>query len=1287
VDKQRILLNKTLVVFIMFLFPLTTINSESFMNIKNHQLEIVGDNAIINLNYENFDNFCLDKTYYLKNPCPLINSDDYDDAGYKKDTGNIIEDSLPIYPGEIIDNWPGRGRTGKLSSDDNEDWYLFSVCSGQDIIITMTPPNGHNYNIGLWDKNENERATSKNSGSATESITFESDKTSYWYLRIHYISGSGIGQYSFNVILSGQNDANSGTDAGDSFTSATSISFGSYDGYLDRNDEEDWYKFNINEGQNIHFILQVEKYALKSDFDIYLYKPNGTMVHSENYYYDDEIFYPMDTSGEWRIKIKIFPGYKDIQQPTDWEYFTYGSGAYKLHLNLASSVPDPPSPIPQPQISPIAQTFTIINDQDSNRDEYGYLAAIPACNFVENGERHISPIVYTGDLTTTNWFGTVDDTTGYLLEDWNTYLNNFGKTAVQYTVPVDPIKAAAEIATQNWDSSDLAVVAIDGSNYKDTITEVLSETKTLIRNSKIQTIPNQSFKLKKMGGSYLCPIFLSKKWGAINVSIYGPSIPGDDMFHIYPSLIQLYPKFMTLASDWWPRSSNVPRYDIYYPITIPGIWAAGVKAPLGEWDFIITKYECHRYKIKVDDPDSVLNVKITTTEPSDLVVFLIDPQGNIRAPDIPYWNGGPINSIHEWHGIDDEDSSTPCDPWRDWNPAPHTEFKAEVLHPEKGSWEAIVVPKNAKGSSSIKYIISGEIRKLNQKRVNAAISATNAAVIASQEHVPLLYVKEDDVPAETQNVFETLNIGKVIFVENNKIGNNVKNDLPTLEADLKSYQEIINHIKNYSSSENYITITSLKTGDGFYAPSAMLAAYHGSPVLRIGESAKKTVSSRLQNIIFRNDFINEIIDLIKKSLIILPATRDPGPCSWANRIDSWRLWEGDYYHGNRAPGHLPNHDEPFTKFSNLKLLIELIKYFFTRGNLGKLPPLGMDIDRYWNENMYNGIYNWIDSYGLDLPGKEAFVFVAPRKDIRLEIHSVMMGNNSYSGHIPGETPSYTSNIIVRNILYPAIIYANPNRDVTSTQFMNFPDGESWTTNDGDQQRVESSRVIKNVFMSFERIYDGHCLWDAHLKRLNEGASIMFYLGHGTGGSGISAQYVQTENCSYPDQIWPDAWRGYMYDDWETARDDGFRWYNPQSPNLYDFIHYKWVDQLLDNLMSNAIFYSSCSTGQYSGPLVYLDHGAVLWYGNAGSGLSAQEELKNDCFFIDAMINGKSIGEAYSKYVWLHHRDFTTGDQTSMYGSSSIQDSTTVQCIYGDPNLILYSPDWAAPLPVDSLLND
>ena len=1306
---------------------------------------------------ENLEPFILDRSYNVDTVFPL-NLVDNDDAGYKRDAGDEISRSNAIYPGEMIDDWPGRGNTGKLSSTDDEDWYFFSVCDGQDIIISMTPPTGHDYDLGLWNNDEVELATSTNTGSTTESITYTATETGRHYMCILYISGTDEGQYTFSVTLSNQNDAGTSSDAGDDFASATTISPGTYTGYLDMDDEEDWYKFSANSGQGIHLALEVNLYSYLSDFDLYLYDPDGELRTYDGYYYDDEVQFPADKSGQWRIKIKIFPGYTDIPSPTEWDYVTYGSGAYEIELSLEGSATSPPGPIPQPNVIPIAQTFKITNAPDSNVDEYGYLASIPACNYLEGGNRYLAPIVYSDDPTPTQWYGTVDDTTDYLLDDWNEYLSGQGKTATEFYVNSDPVKAAAEIATEAWDSSDLAVIAVDGSTYEDTTTQVLYESATLPRNAEVESIPNDSPDFIEMAGSYAYVMYLGNKWGAINIKI-----AGDNEF---PLLMGIFPHYMTLAADWWPEHVTETS-NLFYPITTPGIWAASVGSITQTWNMIVTKLECDRYKIDVDNPDSALTVKVTTSSPNDLLVMLVDPEGNIMAPDVPDWNGGPINPIHEWNGIDDPDYSPDCTEWQDWVVEDHTEFTAEVLHPEKGEWTAIVVPRYATGSSNIAYTVNGKIREISPKRADAAISAANAAVIASQEHVPLLYVTEDSIPAETQSAIDTLGISNVIFVQRGNIGSAVEGSLPTIDTNLKTMQQIVDYIKDYSQSENYITITSLKTGDGYFAPSAMLAAYHCSPVLRIDDAegiggGSPAIIGKMGDNMYCYDpdseqFIwNEPLEWTPidpnpnplENSVYLGSTDDiiycvdsenfgmlwsspvdcenvfanggslyyslsdknihcidgetgdelfyfplsdgvaKGPASMANQIDTWRTWEGDYYHGNRAPGHLPTYTEPIDPMGSFDLLMALLDYL--TGKSTDLPPWGLDAKRYWNEKLYNGVYNFINDLGLDLPGQEAFCIVAPRNDIRLELHAVLIGNESYAGHIPGDTPAYSNDVIMRDILYPAIIFANPNRDVTTTQFMNYPDGESWRCNDGVSYPVYSSRIIKKAFMSHGRTYEGHTLWEAHLERMNNGASVFYYSGHGTGGSGMSAQYYQTDNCNYPEQIWYDAWRGYMYDNWKIPRDNGRRWFNPEPPNLYDIIHYKWIDQLFENIKSAAIFYMSCSTGQQFAPMVYLDHGALMWYGNAGSGLCPQADLLDDWMFEECLINGLTVGAAFSKNMWLHQRDFTTSDPIAMYGSSSLygdEGITTIPVIYGDPNLILFSPEWTEPVAVDSVIDE
>ena len=1184
-----------------------------------------------------YDYLVIDR-FYDVDPEVHLYTDDLDDAGYRRDAGNSFHAASLVYPGEMIDNTPGRARTGKLSPTDLEDWYSFSICQGQDISVIVTPPAGFDFDLDLWDIDNIERAVSSTPGDATEIITFTTDKTGPWRFRITFISGPGQGQYTFDVNILTQNDADTGADAGNDFAMATPITPGTYFGYLDMNDEEDWYKFDVTSGQGINLELTVRNIAALSDYDISLYNPLGVLVYEATEYYNDKLLYPADMSGQWRVRIHIFPGYTNIPQPTEWYYYTYGSGAYQLKLALDASAPAPPTPGLQPDITPIAKTYIVDNVPNSYTDEYGFLAAIPASNHLRNGKRYLAPIIYTGDQTPTAYFddptafGVVDDTTQYFIDDWNAYLASHGKTPMQYIIPANPVTAAAEIATQNWESSPLAVVAIDGSVYEDEEKQVLKRSKTLRRVVNVEEIPSDSAKIKEFGYSML----LGPKWGAINLSLIGSHT-------VEPSLNQIFPKFNFFANDHWPSYSGEDKIDIYYPVTTMGLWSASANEYTGSWHFRIAKLAGDRYRIRVNSQDTTLKVTVTTDTPNDLLVFLIDPQGHLRAPDVPYW-WGPVNPIHEWNGF----SGMGFDPWRTWTPEPATEFSAEVLHPEKGLWTAIVVPRYETGPASNPYTITGVKKTLNTKGSNAAISAANAAVIASQLHVPLLYVTEDSVPAVTASAFTTLGVDKVIFVHRDNIGSAVKSDLPAIETELITMQQIIDFIKDFDSSQNYITVTSLKSSDGFFAPAAMLAAYYGSPVLRIEEA--------------------------------------PGnPAGIADRIETWRLWAGDYYHGARSLASLPKADEPIQK--NLQLVINMLRYFLSGGTNGSIPPLGVDANRYWHEDLHDTFHKWIDGYGLDREGQEGYCFVAPRKDIYIPFMKVLCGNNSYAGQIPGDTPAWSAALVARNILYPAVIFANPNRDITTSKLINFPDVTGgynmWRTNDGTlHSGIASSHKVKHAFSSHFRNYQGHCLWAAHLERMNEGASVMYYTGHGTGGSGTSAMFMQSDKCNYPDQIWWDSWRSYMFDNWRMPRDDGFRWFNSKPPHLYDFIHYKWVDQLLENLRSNAVLYMSCTTGSSDGPMVYLDHGAVMWYGNAASGLCPPDDLRDDMFLARMLIDGDAVGPAVTKDLWLFCRDYTSGDENVMYGPSSMSMYTYV-VVYGDPNLIIYAPSWTSPVPVDA----
>jgi hypothetical protein len=1153
----------------------------------------------------------------------------HNDIGYNVDGGKNPSRAYNVYVGEPVDQTiPGRGRTGDLdpTGGDDEDCYCFSVCAGQFIEASLT--SDEDYNFTLCDTEGNPVSSS-----------YTADVTGWYYLHIFADDDPDLGEYTFTLTLNGQNDTGIGDDAGDTITEATPIEPGTYIGYMDCNDQEDWYSCAVNSGEGIFITVDAME---KTDYDVYLYNPSGELVHAAQYYGEDTLEYSADTSGTWTFKLDMFPGWDESKWPDN--YFLYGSGVYELELSIGGTAQDPPDPIPQPEIIPVAQTFIVNDDPESNNDEYGYLAAVPAANYMTGETRYVSPIIYQGVSEVTNWFGTVDDTTQYLIDDWNTYLGRHGMTATEYTVQSDPVTAAATIATEHWTSSDLAVIAVDGSDYEDTVRIVLDRNAQLNAQTEVKSIPPDSDELKEIGGLYMVPLLIGPKWGAIAVHGLGSNFAGDVGITTA--------RYESLMSDWWPFSSppypSGPDVDVYHPITLPGLWLPYTNTLSGLEEIQITKVAGNRYKIPVRTTDCSLKVTVTTDEPSALRVYLIDPYGNVRRPKVPSWNGGPINPIHIWNGGHWEEIG--YEGWHFWQPELSTEHSVEVHHPMKGRWTAIVVPASVDtADETFNYHITGEIRRHSPQRVAAALSAANGAVIASQEHAPLLFVTEDSVPSETSDALSQLGVQNIIFINIDEISS--ANPSGTV-TEYTTMQEVIDALGE--NPDNLITITSLATGDGYFAPAAMIAAYHGSPILNIGETA-------------------EAYDVLDK-------------------LVTWEEYAGDYYHGCRSIGHLPVMNRTF----DFKEFIEGIKN-------GIFPHPGFDLKLRWYSKIYEGVHDLIDGYGLDKPGKEAYLFVSPRdKDIRGNICRAMNGNNSYAGQIPVEPTAFSSALVCRDILYPALIFVNPGRNVTSSCIMNHWEGHTWKTNDEERHTSVVTKDLKKSFFSHGRFYEGHTLWENLLARYNAGASMIYHCSHGTGGSGICCMYENVAEQFPPAELrhehlkdfdWWDGWRGYYYDNTktETPRTDGRFWINPDEPNLYDFVHFKWCDELFDNLHSQFNMWQSCTTASHFGPMIYLEHGAALYYGNANTGRSPQSDMLDYWMFQEFLQNGLSIGEAHSKYLWLHDRDFTTCDPTTLYGKSSLNlgdqygdgDGLANEwVIFGDPTMICYSPEWVEPVPVD-----
>jgi hypothetical protein len=102
-----------------------------------------------------------------------------------------------------------------------------------------------------------------------------------------------------------QNDAGTGADAGNDFSSATSITPGNYIGELySPYDTEDWYQFYAASNHVIYVILTP---PVGADFDLRLYNPSGTLKASA-IGTEDYIVFTTDSSGYWRAQLFISSG-------------------------------------------------------------------------------------------------------------------------------------------------------------------------------------------------------------------------------------------------------------------------------------------------------------------------------------------------------------------------------------------------------------------------------------------------------------------------------------------------------------------------------------------------------------------------------------------------------------------------------------------------------------------------------------------------------------------------------------------------------------------------------------------------------------------------------------------------------------------------------------------------------------------------------------------------------------------------------------------------------------------
>ncbi len=233
------------------------------------------------------------------------------DAGTGTDAGNNSNSATVIYP-------PGTfsGVLNSLEESDNTDYYTFYVDAGTTLQISfvyyvINQSYGDTW-LYLHDPSDAVMTTFYNNSENTLTLSY----SGYWYIVVT-TSYSAIVSYVFNITIissgqnsSGQNDAGTGADAGNSFENATIIHPpGTFSGVLNtigENDYIDYYTFYVEVGTTlqISFAYYAENQSYGNAwFNVY----DPFHNYPTDYYNDSDTTAVVNVtqSGYWFISVSM----------------------------------------------------------------------------------------------------------------------------------------------------------------------------------------------------------------------------------------------------------------------------------------------------------------------------------------------------------------------------------------------------------------------------------------------------------------------------------------------------------------------------------------------------------------------------------------------------------------------------------------------------------------------------------------------------------------------------------------------------------------------------------------------------------------------------------------------------------------------------------------------------------------------------------------------------------------------------------------------------------------------
>jgi len=477
----------------------------------------------------------------------------------------------------------------------------------------------------------------------------------------------------------------------------------------------------------------------------------------------------------------------------------------------------------QAQADPMARITFIATNSDSLIDDFSFMAAVPTAAFRYGGHQYLSPIV----------FHTQSDSERWLVEDWVEYLAPDGGITQGVSVgdipdsslfnlqkligaPIYPrvkgitsAEIASRLALMDWDKSDIAVFALANDTLDPLIVSEGSVSHTFVSDPVIVQTPSASVSssdpvyiaftppagtgwiegsINWTGNEYFTHTLVDPRNATVDYSIHS-QVYGERFFTQNP--VPLY--------FWVPNSADGEWNLILHPET-----EIRRTIPL---DCQIKYHRGFSQVISVPSSARWLNVSTDWNNAgTNLDLALIDPAGRLGS-----W--APSGSILSSPGLK----------------------SVSLPYPMAGDWTVVVAWMDSTTERN-DVTLSWKTAVLQANLQAYLESAANGAVLASLLNVPLLYVTRDSIPTETMWAAERLGVNRSFLVDPDNVHSQAVADelgLFSVVTNLNDYQLVSSKIRELSARNDVVITVPTGTGDELFAPAALSAAVHGSPVLSL----------------------------------------------------------------------------------------------------------------------------------------------------------------------------------------------------------------------------------------------------------------------------------------------------------------------------------------------------------------------------------------------------------------------------------------------------------------------